>query len=187
MTRPIPAGLLDDRVEFFNDPNDLEVSYCLTKGRVTRVSEAPAAVKAMIRADIIKHPRKLQALINMGYVSADQQLEKYCSCCFGAFDGEADAVGGVLNHTEYWPCPERSTCQAAGILCSPLTLLNGTLSARETDVFAQIAKCKLNKEIADELNISEETVKIHVRRIQQKAGLDNKKDLIKLAYQKNLI
>lgn len=187
MIRPLPAGLIDGNIEFFNDPSNLEISYCLTNGRVTKVSHAPADVKAMVIADMQKHPIKVQALVNMGYLSPDQQLEKYCSCCFGAFDGEADAVDGVLRHSEYWPCPKRSTCVAAGVLCSSLTLANGTLTPRETDVFTLVAKCMLDKEIGAALNISDETVKIHQRRIRLKSGLDNKKELIKLAYQKNII
>ncbi|WP_342645029.1 helix-turn-helix transcriptional regulator [Mucilaginibacter sp. CSA2-8R] len=183
----LPAGLIDGNIEFFNDPANLEVCYCLTNGRVTRVNDAPAEVIATVLFDMQKNPIKVQALVSMGYLSIEQQLEKYCSCCFGAFDGEADAIDGVLSHSEYWPCPKRLHCDAAGILCSPLTLPNGTLSPRETAVFTLIAQCKLDKEIAADLNISVETVKIHQRGIRRKSGLDNKKELIKLAFQKKLI
>ncbi|MBS7565131.1 helix-turn-helix transcriptional regulator [Mucilaginibacter sp. Bleaf8] len=185
MIRTLPAGLIDNRIEFFNDPVNLEVSYCLTEGKVTRVRDASARVRTIIQRDMDKHPGKVLALYNLGYSSLEQQMEKYVSCCFGAFDGEADATDGVLHHTEYWPCPKRGSCPAAGVLCSPLVLAYGTLSTRETEVFQRVAM--LDKEIADELKISEETVKIHLRRIRQKSGLDNKKELIKLAYQKNLI
>jgi DNA-binding CsgD family transcriptional regulator len=185
MIRPLPAGLIDDRIEFFTDPINLDASYCLTEGSVVRVRDAPAKIRTMIKRDMEKHPAKVLALYSLGYRSLDQQMEKYVSCCFGAFDGEADAVNGILIHAEFWPCPKRKDCPAAGVLCSNLILSNGMLSPRETDVFARVTK--LDKEIAAELNISEETVKIHLRRIRQKSGLDNKKELIKLAYQKNLI
>jgi len=187
-TRTLPAGLLDSNFEFFNDPSNPERCYCLTNGRVYRVNDSPCNVLTAIDYDIANHPVKMEALVSLGYETLEAQREKYCSCCFGAFDGLADAIGGVLQHSEYWPCPMRGTCPVEGLLCDGLLVGDGkALTRREIDVLIEVSKCLLNKEIADKLNISEETVKVHTKRIYEKSGLANKMDLMKLAQQKNLI
>ena len=99
MIRPLPAGLLDNRIEFFNDPVNLEISYCLTEGKVVRVRDASAKLRSMIKKDMEKHPEKVLALYSLGYRTTEEQMEKYVSCCFGAFDGQADCVDGKLLHS----------------------------------------------------------------------------------------
>lgn len=187
MIRQLPAGLIDDRFELFADPVNLEKAYCLCGGQVTRVSNAPSRVKHIIAHDMAKYPTKQDWLTKLGYLQPDERLEKYSSCVFGAYDGEADMVDGQLVHTEFWLCPKRSICPATDQLCNPLRLPNGILSNRQIEVLQLIGQCLLNKEIAQKLQISIETVKIHIKNIQEKSGLMNKKDLVKLAYQKNLI
>lgn len=185
----LPAGLLDNRIEFFNDPQDQEVTYCLTNGVVTRINESPAEIQNLIDLDLSAHPDKVEALVYLGYETAVGQREKYCSCCFGAFDGEADYVDGKFIHTEWWPCPKRGTCPVEGKLCNALQVgCHGkALTRREIEVLTQLAQGLLNKEIGAILGISEETVKVHVKHILEKAELMNSKELIKLAYQKNLL
>ena len=184
----IPAGLLDSDIEFFNDPKDLERCFCLTRGRVYPVNNAPEYVLALIEADMSRFPVKMEALVHLGYETLEAQREKYCSCCFGAFDGAPDVISGVFQHSEYWNCPLRGSCPVEGRLCDGLLVGEGqALTRREIDVLIQVASCALDKEVADRLKISEETVKVHKKHIYEKSGLQNKMDLIKLAYSKNLI
>lgn len=186
--RTIPAGLLDTNFEFFNDPANQEISYCLTGGRVYRINEAPTYVLEAIDTDMRKFPVKIEALVDLGYETLEGQREKYCSCCFGAFDGHPDSLNGELKHSEYWPCAERGTCPVEGRLCDGLLVGDGkALSRREIDVLIALSKCSLDKEVAAELGISEETVKVHKKHIYEKSGLSYKTDLIKLAFNKNLI
>lgn len=186
--RNIPAGLLDQNFEFFNDPRDPEICYCLTDGRVYGINGAPDYVLEAIDADMTKHPVKMEGLVLLGYETQEAQREKYCSCCFGAFDGQPDAVNGILQHSEFWPCPHRGVCPVEGRLCDGLLVGAGNaLTRREIDVLMLVANCDLDKEIADKLRISQETVKVHLKNIREKSGMRDKKDLIKLAYQKNLI
>ena len=60
---------------------------------------------------------------------------------------------------------------------SPLTL-------REKDILECVAKGSSNKEIAEELNISEHTVKNHLKNILHKLHLDNRVQLMRYAYEK---
>jgi RNA polymerase sigma factor (sigma-70 family) len=51
------------------------------------------------------------------------------------------------------------------------------LTAREREIALLVARGCTNKQIAETLVISEETVKTHIRNILQKLGLDKKLDL----------
>lgn len=185
----LPAGLLpqDHRVEFFNDGINIDISYALSAGMVHRVSQAPIRITQMVIVDMAAHPVKVQTLFMMGFTEQGALMEKYCSCLSGAFDRDADAEHGLLNHGEFWPCPSRNNCPGFGIVCNALTLANGVLTIRQIEVLTLVGQCKLDKEISDMLNISMETVKVHLKAIRQKAGLDNKMELGRLARHKNLI
>lgn len=57
------------------------------------------------------------------------------------------------------------------------------LSRRETDVIGAVLRNLSNKEIANELKISERTVKFHVSNLLRKFGVCRRADLILLSYQ----
>ncbi|MBE6040048.1 MAG: helix-turn-helix transcriptional regulator [Clostridiales bacterium] len=54
------------------------------------------------------------------------------------------------------------------------------LSQRETGLLRLILDGRTNKEIADELYISDNTVKFHVRNLLHKTGCSNRKELLSL-------
>ena len=61
------------------------------------------------------------------------------------------------------------------------------LTARQKEVLHLLATGLLNKEIADQLNISERTVKFHVSEILGKLGAGNRTEAAAIAMQKGLI
>jgi two-component system, LuxR family, response regulator FixJ len=57
----------------------------------------------------------------------------------------------------------------------------GTLTARERQVFLLITEGLLNKQVGAELGISERTVKAHRERVMNKMGADSFADLVRMA------
>jgi FixJ family two-component response regulator len=60
-----------------------------------------------------------------------------------------------------------------------------TLTPREHDVFLHVISGLLNKQVADELNIKEHTVKVHRGRVMLKLGVDSLASLVRLAEKAN--
>lgn len=61
------------------------------------------------------------------------------------------------------------------------------LTRRETEVMPFIGQALNNKEIADKLYISDQTVSVHRKNIMRKLGVNNTASLIKIAYEHNLV
>jgi DNA-binding NarL/FixJ family response regulator len=66
-------------------------------------------------------------------------------------------------------------------------ILLSKLTDREQTVFAQLAAGRSNREIADDLHLSEGTVKVHVGRILAKLDLRDRVQAVVLAYESGLI
>jgi DNA-binding NarL/FixJ family response regulator len=62
-----------------------------------------------------------------------------------------------------------------------------TLTKRELDVLQKIASGKRNREIADLLFISEETVKGHVKHIIEKLGANDRTEAVSIALRRGII
>ncbi|MEK8128925.1 response regulator transcription factor [Paenibacillus filicis] len=61
------------------------------------------------------------------------------------------------------------------------------LTSREKEILECVARGRSNKEISDDLDISEHTVKNHLKNILHKLHLDNRVQLMRYAYQKGWI
>lgn len=61
------------------------------------------------------------------------------------------------------------------------------LSGREVEIIKWIVSGKTNREIADELFISEHTVKVHLKNVLTKLDLRNRQEVIAYAFQQGLV
>jgi DNA-binding NarL/FixJ family response regulator len=66
-------------------------------------------------------------------------------------------------------------------------LADETLTPREIEVLRHIAEGDRNKEIADRLSISEETVKVHVKHIMEKLGASDRTEAVAVAIRRGII
>jgi DNA-binding CsgD family transcriptional regulator len=187
MFNEIPAGLLNNDIEFFAHPTENHRSDVIHNGNCFRVKEAPGHIKQLVDEDMARHPEKTAGLDILGFFDADGRREKYCRCCLGACNSIPDVIDGQIVHNEFWPCPDRGSCPAEGILCTKPTVgpAGAKLTRKEVEVLELIAKGLYDKEIAPKLKISAETLKVHKRHIMRKTGTNNKPELVLLALNKN--
>jgi DNA-binding NarL/FixJ family response regulator len=62
-----------------------------------------------------------------------------------------------------------------------------TLTAREIDVLRHIAGGNRNRDIAEHLFISEETVKVHIRHIMEKLGASDRTQAVAIAIRRGIV
>ena len=61
------------------------------------------------------------------------------------------------------------------------------LTAREVHVLSHIAGGNRNRDIAEQLSISEETVKVHVKHIMEKLGASDRTAAVSIAVRRGII
>ena len=61
------------------------------------------------------------------------------------------------------------------------------LTAREIEVLQQISGGNRNRDIADKLFISEETVKVHIKHIMEKLGANDRTQAVAIAIKRGII
>jgi DNA-binding CsgD family transcriptional regulator len=188
MNRTLPAGVLDDGVEFFNHPFNIEKVFAMTGGRVYPFDEMPQHLVQIVADSMAENPDRVEAIRKMGYYTEKTVMQKYISCVSGAFDGEADVVEGKFLLNEHWDCPQKHTCTGYGKACNSLRVdERHPLTSAEIKVLQLVGKALLDKEIAIILKISEHTVGEHLRNIRAKTGCYNKTELMLFCYQKNIL
>jgi DNA-binding NarL/FixJ family response regulator len=62
-----------------------------------------------------------------------------------------------------------------------------TLTAREIEVLRQVATGNRNRDIAEHLFISEETVKVHVKHIMDKLGANDRTEAVSIGIRRGII
>ena len=66
-------------------------------------------------------------------------------------------------------------------------LSDESLTAREIEVLRHIAEGNRNKDIAEQLFISEETVKVHVKHVMDKLGASDRTEAVAIAIRRGII
>ena len=184
ISQVLPAGLEDNGVEFYVHNNDIK---CLHRGQTFEWDNIPEWILEVVATDMLQNQEALNALVAWDLTQRDEMLKQYIICRFGGFDLEPDIDSkGNIDHTEFFDCGRRGNCAHEGKLCATIKVANGFLTKQEVKVLRCVAQGKLNKEIADILSISEDTVSTHNQNIQRKLGVDNKLEMVSFAILKNI-
>jgi len=183
-TNKLPAGLVDEGVEFFIHDNKISATH---NGRILNYMDLPDKILDKIRDEMINRPGAIKALADMHKTSDSEMLFEFIKCNFGGYDHSPDiSVDGKIK-AEYWDCGQRGVCAHEGKLCEGIKVGDKVLTTREIELLKLIAKGKFDKEIADILNMSINTVASHKQNLQEKTGLQTKIEFAVFAVNKNLI
>lgn len=181
----LPAGLTSKSIEFFLHEHEVK---CLYNGQAYTFNNFPAEVLDLVDKDMAENPKAIKALIDWDITDPNEQVRQYIACRFGGFDNTADInEDGTTQPSEYVECGRRGLCKYEGKLCTSIKVANGVLTKREIEVLKCIAIGMLDKEICDQLCISQDTLRSHKDSISQKANVTRKAGLVALAYQLGLL
>lgn len=109
----------------------------------------------------------------VGYLLKDVHPDKLAQAIRDAHRGQSTIDAGAA----------QALMQAAAESPS----LGSDLTSREREVLALLVEGKTNKEIAEELIVSQSTVRLHVSNILSKLGASNRTEAATLAHQHNLL
>jgi len=106
--------------------------------------------------------------------AVERMLQAIRLIASGSFVCETDLIKRILTRLTQWA--SYSPDEGAG-----------HLSEREAEVLGLVAMGRSNKEIAQELFLSEGTVKVHVNHIMTKLGLERRTELVRFAITKGFV
>lgn len=176
---PLPAGLTDRNVEFFQKDDKL---YGLRNGKVKHFDDLPPTIIQIIGEELHKDPIAQKHLVKWQHSikenwSYAHTLQQYAKCKWGGFDCKPDLLNGKAMEGEYWDCGLRDTCPHQGKICKQFKVKHGHLTWREIEVLKLIHAGMQDKEIADELNLSVQTIPSFKKNIQEKTECRSKTEM----------
>lgn len=183
-TTRIPAGLTDLNMEIYLADGKIEF---IKDGARHPFDSMDVDDLAIIRAEMDRNPHIDELFTLMGITDPTEQIYRWITCNFGDFDSRADISSSGVFIREYWDCGHRGSCQYEGRMCQLPCGPNGRLTPREIDVIKLVAKDLADKQIADRLCISTNTVCLHRSHIEHKIGAHSKAGITAFAYEHNIL
>lgn len=178
----LPAGLVDRDFEFFLYQDELMV---LHDGKMKSFDRLPAKMKFHLQDLLENNPDANLALDCMDIRDPFERLRQFVLCRFASFDTVADITEGGNMHPEFTSCEKRGRCLFEGTLCVMLTKTK--LSSRELEVIRMLTQDLPYKLIADQMDISVNTVRTHIQNIQSKLDVHSDRAILTWAYEHNII
>ena len=158
----IPAGLIDNSVEFFEYQND---ARCIYNGQVYAFEDFPEYVTGKLLEDMEADTVALKSISEWPNLDDDGRRRQWVLCRFGGFDVEPDIdKHGNIEHTEYFEYGFRGACKHEGKICRSIKVADRFLTKTELEVLKRLELP--DKLIADEMNICIETVSSHWQNIR---------------------
>jgi len=118
-----------------------------------------------------------------GYILKSNSLEDFKDCLKSVFNNDTFIAPGL----HITPPKSRLNLNVTQSIYEDRFMIKRKLTTREQEVLALITQAKNNKEIADELFISDQTVGVHRKNIMRKLGVRNTVNLVKFALENQLV
>lgn len=149
----------------------------------------PYKIKGLFEEALKKDIKAQHALTVLGITEKDDRIKKYAYCKNGGFDNKPDFSSENIHNPEYFNCELRSNCPAKAQkhLCGCYKATNGTLFPREIEVIKLIAEDLLDKQIADRLNVSVNTISSQRASVLKKIGAESKAGIAAFAIENGII
>ena len=145
--------------------------------------EDPPHVLVLTTFDLDEYAYEALRAGASGFLLKDAPLEEVAAAIRHVHDGDAVVAPSTTRRLlSHFAAPEASSL-AAPMNTAPLELL----TPREREVLSLVARGLSNREIADELVLSEGTVKVHVGHVLTKLDLRGRVQAVVLAYETGLI
>jgi DNA-binding CsgD family transcriptional regulator len=174
----IPAGLVDENIEFMVENGEVKFTM---NGTLHDFLELTVNDLAVVE-NAFKTDFKAQTGIELiGITDPIERLKKYIFCRWGALNSKAD-----IDHDsddldiEYWDCGCRP-CLGDGLICKYPKVKEKRLTRHEMIIIRSIGNERLNKQIAEDLNVSFDTVNKECRTIANKIGCYGKNGIAAFA------
>jgi DNA-binding CsgD family transcriptional regulator len=180
----IPAGITDLHMEIYISNGKIEY---IKGGSRHPFEDLDQLSLTVIRQEMDKNT-DLDAIFRMMEIyDPVEQIKKWLACNFGDFDRRADITDQGIIIKEYWDCGQRGSCPYEGKFCSLPGGAGGQLTPREIEVVRLVAQDLADKEIADRMNISINTVAIHRTHIEHKIGAHSKVGIAVFAVEHHIL
>jgi DNA-binding CsgD family transcriptional regulator len=180
----IPAGLLlgDKRTEIFGCKTTKK-TFFITNGQTYNFKELNGSMKAQIFSELLNDD---VAMDDLKHLPQEEAIEKYAFCNYGAADHEPDfCEKGDLKKSDNFICS--SSCMCLKWKSKKITVDGQPLTRREIEIVTMMASDLADKQIADQLGISESTLNTHKQHLFEKASVQSKTGLITKAVQQKII
>lgn len=165
------AGLFSPGIEFVAHSNTL---FSFQNGERRVFEDFTPEQIAMLEKELLNDPIAQKTLLSGNHL---HDLKEFGICRFGACNDSADFMYGRKKDTEYYDCGKRGNCPYEGKRCHEISASGGVLSFRQVEIMKLVTEGFTNREIADKLCLSENTVATHIQNIILKICGRNRVDI----------
>ena len=180
----IPAGLMigDKSTELFGCRETKRV-FALSNGQTIKFEELHPTKRALIFEKLLSDEVAIQDLKDLPQAEA---IEHFAFCVYGAADHEPDFdCNGNLKQADNFICS--NNCQCLKWESKNISIEGNKLTPREIEIVTLLASDKPDKQIADELGITESTLNTHKKHLFEKFNVYSKSGLITKAISNKII
>lgn len=180
----IPAGLMigDNATELFGCRETKKV-YALSNGKTIPFNQLEPLKRALIFEKLLSDDVALEDLRSL---PQNEAIEKFAFCIYGAADHEPDFnEEGELKKADNFICS--NNCKCLKWLSKNISVDGNKLTPREIQIVMLLASDKPEKQIADQLDITESTLNTHKKHLFDKFNVHSKSGLITKAIANKII